>query len=205
MYADIKLVIDKTREAQIKEKYPDISFVTLQDLRDEIHDANMTDSVRSDIILSYVHMSLFASPRMAAGASAADAAAIGSASVSNPAPRRADRRVRVSDMPTWERNPWLPVRRLPSRRCVLATHDALQGLMIAYGDARDTSTDSIRVVEGLLTHFVTVVLQYCFCVSQRSYPTPATSPFALLPIMLTSHFCSAWLAPPSSSPRTRWK
>jgi hypothetical protein len=179
MYADIKLVIDKTREAQIKERNPDVSIVTLQDLRNEIHDPTMTDGVRSDIILGYLNMSLFAAPRTAASASAADAAANGCASVSNAAPRRADRRVRVSDMPTWERNPWLPVRPLSCSCCVLVANIALQGLMIAYGDARNTSTDSIRVVEGLLTHFVTVVLQHCFCVAQCSYPTPAAPPFVL--------------------------
>ena len=106
-YADLKLVIDHAREAQIKAKHADVAAVTLQHLRDEIHDTSLTEGVRSDIMLSHINLSLFSTPHIAAAAAAASGASAG-AGVTSAAVRRNDRR-RVSDMPTWERNPWLPV------------------------------------------------------------------------------------------------
>ena len=108
-YADLKLVIDHAREAQIKAKHADVAAVTLQHLRDEIPDTSLTEGVRSDIMLSHINLSLFSAPQIAAAAAAAPAAAAAGAGVASAAVRRNDRR-RVSDMPTWERNPWLPVR-----------------------------------------------------------------------------------------------
>ena len=112
-YADLKLVIDHAREAQIKAKHTDVATVTLQHLRDEIQvDASLTEGVRSDIMLSHINLSLYSAPQIAAAAAAASGAggAGGAgAGVASAAVRRNDRR-RVSDMPTWERNPWLPVR-----------------------------------------------------------------------------------------------
>lgn len=107
-YADLKLVIDRAREAQIKAKHADVATVTLQHLRDEIQDASLTEGVRSDIMLSHINLSLFSTPHIAAAAAAASGASAG-VGVTSAAVRRNDRR-RVSDMPTWERNPWLPVR-----------------------------------------------------------------------------------------------
>jgi hypothetical protein len=119
VYVDVTLEIDRVKEAQIKEKQPHVSVVTLQHLRDEPLDSSMPDHTRNQLMLDYVNLTLVTTQRAAPGASASETAVSGTADASIPAPRRNTRR--KSDLPTWERNPWLPVRfcLLPASRLFL--------------------------------------------------------------------------------------
>lgn len=135
VYTDLTLSIDPVKEAQIKAKRPEVMAVTLQHLRDEFQDATMPESTRNDMMLDFVKLTLVATQRSSAGNAVDPRAALIPAGVSNPGPRRNDRKRKI-DLPTWEKEPWLP------------------GIMTAFGDAHDTSIDSIRVAEGLLAHFV---------------------------------------------------
>jgi hypothetical protein len=155
VYTDLTLSIDAVKEAQIKARRPDVVVVTLQHLRDEFQDSQHPESTRFDMMLDFVKLTLVATQQ--SSAAPAFAAGDGAAAAARPGPRRNDRKRRI-DQPTWESQLWLPVRRhMLKYSCVCIPHAfAFKGIMTAFGDSRDTSIDSIRVVEGLLAHFVKV-------------------------------------------------
>lgn len=110
VYTDLTLSIDPVKEAQIKAKRPEVMAVTLQHLRDEFQDATMPESTRNDMMLDFVKLTLVATQRSSAGNAVDPRAVLIPAGVSNPGPRRNDRKRKI-DLPTWEKEPWLPVRR----------------------------------------------------------------------------------------------
>lgn len=157
VYTDLTLSIDAVKEAQIKARRPDVLVVTLQHLRDEFQDSSMPESTRFDMMLDFVKLTLVSTQQSSAAPAFAAGEASGAAAVALPGPRRNDRK-RKNDQPSWESQLWLPVRlHLFKYSCVCIPHVfAFKVIMTAFGDSRDTSIDSIRVVEGLLAHFVKV-------------------------------------------------
>ena len=107
-YSDVQLAIDSSKAAQIKARQPEVSFVTLQHLRDQVQDSGISEQQRCENILDYVRMGFIAFPKNATAAPVGDGAVPGGAGMAVAAPRRNDRR-RMSDIPVWERHPWLPV------------------------------------------------------------------------------------------------
>jgi hypothetical protein len=177
VYSDLTLSIDPVKEAHIKAKRPEVFSVTLQHLRDEFQDATVPESTRNDMMLDFVKLTLVATQQKSAVNPADAGAAPVPAGVANPGPRRNDRK-RKSDLPSWEREPWLPVRlHLLDNLWLFVSHASVfKGIMTAFGDAHDTSIDSIRVAEGLLAHFVKVFDQP---------PPPHVSDFFKLYALLT--------------------
>lgn len=109
VYVDLSLTFDPVKEAQIKAKRPDVTTVTLQHLRDEFQDSTMPESTRNDMMLDFVKLTLVATQRNSSANPVDVSVAQVPVGVANPGPRRNDRK-RKNDLPTWEREPWLPVR-----------------------------------------------------------------------------------------------
>ena len=134
VYADITLAIDRGKEAELKAKLqPPVAAVTLQHVRDQMQDSSMADNLRNQLMLDSVHLALITAQRSAAAASAdvGGAAGGGGGVVVNPAPRRGKRK---SDMPTWHKEPWLPVRYCVT--CTCLSCDTLARVAVPYDRVR---------------------------------------------------------------------